>query len=208
MKAAKRSAPADATSSRERLLAAAKRLMGESGYERVSTAGIAREAGSSESQLLRYFGSKAGLLEAVFDQGWAPLNPQIAQLVAAAPTAREAMVTVLGMMIGAFERDPGLAKLFLFEGRRRRGEPAEVLITQGFKSFSRLMISLVERGQKDGTFNTTLKPQAIASSLLGSAEGMLRDRVAAAQDNKPLPFSESHARAVFGALISGLEPKR
>jgi len=97
--------PADAVSSRERLLSTAKRLMAESGYERVSTAAIAREAGTSESQLVRYFGSKAGLLESIFDESWAPLNPQIARLVAAAPTAREAMITVLSTMIGAFERD-------------------------------------------------------------------------------------------------------
>src|SRR5256885_7762790 len=45
------------------------------------------------SQLVRYFGSKAGLLETIFDESWAPLNPQIARLVAAAPTAREAMIT-------------------------------------------------------------------------------------------------------------------
>ena len=74
---------ADAASSRERLLSTAKRLMAEAGYERVTTATIAREAGTSESQLVRYFGGKSGLLSAIFDESWAPLNPRIARLVAA-----------------------------------------------------------------------------------------------------------------------------
>src|SRR6266513_2718894 len=148
--------------------------MAEAGYERVSTAAIAREAGTSESQLVRYFGSKAGLLETIFDESWAPLNPQIARLVAAAPTAREAMITVLSTMIGAFERDPELAKLLMFEGRRVRGDNAEVLITQGFRDFAKLVLSLIERGQKDGSFSTALKPQAMTSALLGAAEGMIR----------------------------------
>ena len=49
--------------SRSRLLNAGKSLFARNGYEQTSTAAIAREAGSSESQLIRYFGGKAGLLE-------------------------------------------------------------------------------------------------------------------------------------------------
>jgi AcrR family transcriptional regulator len=206
VKASRSSEPADAISSRERLLGTAKRLMAEAGYERVSTAAIAREAGTSESQLVRYFGSKAGLLETIFDESWAPLNPQIARLVAAATTAREAMITILSTMIGAFERDPDLAKLLLFEGRRVRGDNAEVLLTQGFRDFAKLVVSLIERGQKDGSFNTALKPQAITSALLGAAEGMMRDRLLATQQSQPSPFPDSQIRAVFGALVSGLGP--
>ena len=206
MKPSSNPEPAEAASSRERLLSTAKRLMAEAGYERVSTAAIAREAGTSESQLVRNFGSKAGLLETIFDESWAPLNPQIARLVAAAPTAREAMITVLSTMIGAFERDPELAKLLMFEGRRVRGDNAEVLITQGFRDFAKLVLSLIERGQKDGSFSTALKPQAMTSALLGAAEGMMRDRLLAAQQSGSSPFPDSQIRAVFGALVSGLGP--
>ena len=206
MKPSSNPEPAEAASSRERLLSTAKRLMAEAGYERVSTAAIAREAGTSESQLVRYFGSKAGLLETIFDESWAPLNPQIARLVAAAPTAREAMITVLSTMIGAFERDPELAKLLMFEGRRVRGDNAEVLITQGFRDFAKLVLSLIERGQKDGSFSTALKPQAMTSALLGAAEGMMRDRLLAAQQSGSFPFPDSQIRAVFGALVTGLGP--
>ncbi len=206
MKAQRSKELIDAGSSRERLLGTGKRLMAEVGYERITTAAIAREAGSSESQLVRYFGSKTGLLEAIFDASWAPLNPHIARLVAAAPTARDAMIAVLAAMISAFERDPELAKLLLFEGRRARGDSAEVLITQGFKDFARLVLSLIERGQKDGSFSTALKPQAITSALLGASEGMMRDRLLAAQQNQPSPFPDSQIRAVFGVLISGLKP--
>ena len=206
MKPSSNPEPAEAASSRERLLSTAKRLMAEAGYERVSTAAIAREAGTSESQLVRYFGSKAGLLETIFDESWAPLNPQIARLVAAAPTAREAMITVLSTMIGAFERDTELAKLLMFEGRRVRGDNAEVLITQGFRDFAKLVLSLIERGQKDGSFSTALKPQAMTSALLGAAEGMMRDRLLAAQHSGSSPFPDSQIRAVFGALVTGLGP--
>jgi AcrR family transcriptional regulator len=206
VKAPRRSKPATAAGSRERLLGAAKRLMAEAGYERISTAAIAREAGTSESQLVRYFASKSGLLETIFDESWASLNTRIGPLVAVAPTVREAMITILATMIGAFERDPDLARLLLFEGRRVRGDSAEILLTQGFRDFATLLLRLIQRGQRDGSFSRALKPQAMTSALLGAAEGMMRDRLVAAQQNQPSPFREAHIRAVFSALVSGLGP--
>jgi AcrR family transcriptional regulator len=207
MRAPRRYRPAaSGAGSRERLLAAAKRLMADAGYERISTAAIARKARTSESQLVRYFGSKPGLLEAIFNESWAPLNTRIAPLLAAAASAREAMITLLTTMIGAFDRDPDLAKLLLFEGRRIRGDSAEILITQGFRDFAALVLRLIQQGQRDGSFTRALKPQVIVSALLGAAEGMLRDRLTAAQQDQPSPFPETQMRAVFSALISGLEP--
>jgi hypothetical protein len=35
---------------------------------------------------------------------------------------------------------------------------------------------------------------------------MMRDRLMAAQQKQPAPFPETHIRAVFSALISGLGP--
>jgi AcrR family transcriptional regulator len=180
--------------------------MARAGYERVSTAAIARAAGTSESQLVRYFRSKAGLLEAIFNESWGPLNARLASVVAAAPTARAAMTSILATMMGAFERDPSLAKLLLFEGRRIRGDSGEILITRGFREFAALTLRVIQQGQRDGSFSRALKPQAIVSALLGAAESMLRDRLVAARQRLPPPFPETQMRAVFNALIAGLEP--
>lgn len=196
----------EAASSRDRLLVAAKRLMAVEGYERVSTASIAREAGTSESQLVRYFGSKAGLLEAVFNESWAPLNPRITQLVAAAATAREAVIKILSAMIGVFDRDQDMARLLFFESRRLRGEEGEIHLSKGFQDFAALVVHLIERGQNDGSFSKALKPLAVASALLGAAEGMIRDRLLAAYQGQPAPFPESQIRTVFQAIVLGLGP--
>jgi len=51
-------------SSHDRILRAAKRLFAQNGYENTSTVAIARDAGTSESQLMKHFGSKQGLLVA------------------------------------------------------------------------------------------------------------------------------------------------
>lgn len=190
--------------SRDRLLAAAKRLMAEGGYERTSTAAIAREAGSSESQLVRYFESKAGLLDAIFNESWALLIPRMTQVIGGAPTARAAIVKVLSAMIHMLDRDPELARLMFLEGRRVRGSAGEVLLSQGFVDFSGRIEQLVERGQSDGSFDRRMNRVAISSALLGAAEAMVRDRLLA----KPAPFKESQINEVFEAIVSGLAPTR
>ena len=57
-------------SSRNRILVTAKTLFASLGYDNTSTAVIARNAGTSESQLMKHFGGKAGLLETIFSEGW------------------------------------------------------------------------------------------------------------------------------------------
>ena len=69
--------PAVLASSRDRVREAAKTLFAERGYESTSTAAICRLAGTSQSQLIKHFNNKLGLLEAVFEFAWEQINPAI-----------------------------------------------------------------------------------------------------------------------------------
>lgn len=130
-----RTLPVDATqTSRGRLLAAGRTLFSRNGYEQTSTASIARSAGSSESQLVRYFGGKSGLLEAIFDEAWSSLADAIARETADAPNGRMAILSLLRLFVESFSRQQDVAYLFLFEGRRLRGR--EVALSKGFIHFT------------------------------------------------------------------------
>src|SRR5436190_1559546 len=76
---------------RTRLLASGKTLFARLGYEQTSTAAIAREALTSESQLVRHFEGKAGLLAAIFD-GTCPSSFAPAAVAAALIGAAEGMI--------------------------------------------------------------------------------------------------------------------
>ena len=154
-------------------------LFAQNGFERTSTASIAREAGTSESQLVRYYHTKTGLLEAIFNASWQMLTPEIQQVVMGATDAREALAGVLERVTDAFGRDPDLAFLLLLEGRRVRGESSEIVLSQGFIEFANLIRLLIQRGKKDGTFSVELSDDAVASAILGATDGMIRDRLMA-----------------------------
>jgi AcrR family transcriptional regulator len=193
-------------SSRTRLLNAGKTLFARNGYEQTSTAAIARSAGSSESQLIRYFGGKAGLLEAIFDDSWADLFDHLHQAVEDAAHGRDAIVRTLSVIIDALNRDHDIAFLFLFEGRRTRGSSREVVLSSGYRGVLQIIDKQIDRGRADGSFRTDIAGKAICSAILGAAEGLLRDRVLAARKGEPQPFDDAELMTAFRAMVDGLAP--
>ena len=188
---------ADTTlTSRRRILEAGKLLFAKHGFEQTPTAAIAREAGTSESQLVRYYRTKSGLLDAIFNESWGPLNQHIQMVVVAAADAHEALVAVLETIREAFSEDPDLAALLLLEGRRTR--------SPGAVEFETLLRTLIHRGKRDGTFRTDVSDEAIASALIGATEAMIRDRLLAVRAGLRDPFNDADMRAIFGVLLEGL----
>lgn len=192
--------------SRSRLLEAGKILFAQSGYEQTSTAAIAREAGTSESQLIRYYGGKAGLLTAIFDNTWSSLNQQMQTAVARAASAGEALSGVVETMLEGFAADPEAAFLFAFEGRRVRGSGTEIALSKGFVEFQELLRIVVDRGRRDGTFAGSYNAEALATALMGAVEALLRERLMSRRANRPDPFNDAELKAVFVGLVSGLAP--
>ena len=190
------------STSRERLLHAAKTLFARLGYEQTSTAAIAREAGSSESQLMRYFGGKAGLLDTIFNESWAGVLARVSSEIPAEAAAHDSILRILGITIEAFGRDHGIAVLFLFEGRRIRGN--EVTLSRGFLQFYQLVQSVIRRGQEDGSFRRDLDPTVLSAALLGSAEGMIRDRLMLERRGMPNPFDDASVGNTFRAIVDGI----
>ncbi|HEX6094918.1 MAG TPA: TetR/AcrR family transcriptional regulator [Thermoanaerobaculia bacterium] len=194
--------------SRMRLLTSGKTLFAKNGYENTSTAAIAREAGSSESQLIRYFGGKAGLLEAIFNDSWTSLNAIVGDYIADTRHGREAILRLLSLMIQAFNRDHDIAFLFLFEGRRMRGGSPEVHLSKGFTQFMKVVDAQIDRGREDGSLRTDLEPRVMCSSILGAAEGMVRDRIMIERSGETgHQFTDENVIATFAAMVNGLAPQ-
>lgn len=203
-KSARRAPATDAARPRDRLLAAGKALFAENGFEATSTSSIASRAGTSESQLVRYFGSKAGLLEEIFNTSWSRLNEAISAKVIAATTGREALLVVLETVIDAFQSDEELGIIFFFEGRRIRGAEHEVFISEGFLSFRILLTTLLERGRADGSLKKHLPEAALVSALIGCAEGMIRDRLIAKRSGGLDSFPSGDISEIVSAILEGL----
>ena len=193
--------------SRERLLEAAKALFAERGYEATSTASISRRAGTSESQLIKHFGSKQGILTAIFEYAWGQINPALRLATASMPSPREKLRIIIEMVLNFLARDSHMLKLFLLEGRRIRDDGKLIVLVPGFLEFVKITDEMLEQMYEEGEMNPKIHPQALRSGLMGAIEGLLRDRILAATSNFPATYSESEIRAVcFRFLEASLVP--
>lgn len=205
--ASRRSSPLSPSSSRERLLDAAKRLFAAHGYEATATSAIAREAGTSESQLMRYFGGKAGLLEAVFDRAWDQINTRVERIIAQTPDAQGALLDAIQAVSSALTRDRDLAILVLFEGRRLRAGSPRIQVSRGGQAFIQTIRELVRRARQNRLLSTRFDADAVASALLGAAEGMMRDRLLA-PSARTRAFADKQIRHTLEGMLNGLAPAR
>jgi AcrR family transcriptional regulator len=190
------------SSSRARLLEAAKRLFAAYGYEQSATSAIAREAGTSESQLMRYFGGKVGLLEALFEDAWTHLNARVARATSGTRDARRAILKGIQAVVSALARDPDLAVLLMFEGRRRRSDEQRVRLSRGFVHFTETLRNLVKTSQAHGEIDPALDPNAVTSAVLGATEAMIRDRLLA-RSGTGRSFAEREIRRTVAGMLNG-----
>lgn len=192
--------------SRERILHAGKTLFASRGYENTSTAAIARMAGTSESQLIKHFGSKEGLLEAILDEGWARMARGASSLAGTDDPMRK-LHALLEMVLGGLERDHELKELMLLEGRRVRKEGHMIMLTQGFLSFVQVLDGVLQELRDSGRMRADVPTDAIRAALMGLLEGLMRDQLLAERMKFPARYNSKDLRGAFEiALASFLTP--
>jgi AcrR family transcriptional regulator len=187
---------------KERLLEAAKILFSIHGYENTSTAAIARQANTSESQLIKHFGSKEGLLEAIFDEGWRNLE-FIGHAIKVLPSAIDRLRMIFELVLQTLERDQALKELMLFEGRRIRkaGSGHDILVTSGYLRFSATVEEVVAEILAATPVGEKVSASAMTSALIGMFESMLRDQVLARRMNLHLSSTPEEVRAIFDLFL-------
>jgi AcrR family transcriptional regulator len=196
--------PINEVPSRTRLLLSARKLFAENGYESTSTASIARMAGTSESQLIKHFGGKASLLDAIFVDGWNTLTTWLQQQLPATLPPTERLRLIPRLMFEALQRDPELRQLLLLEGRRIRKEGRLATLTDGFLGFVKLVDATLADMRNAGELRSDLNAQAIRSALIGLTEGALRDQLLSERAGTPKEFTPENIGSLVDALVASI----
>ena len=190
-------------SSHDRILQAARSLFATQGYENTTTSTIARTAGTSESQLIKHFGSKEGLLESIFDQSWQQMDRGLRHILEAAETPLDKLRGITELMITGLERDRDLRSLMLLEGRRIRKHGNMVVLTRGFTHVVAVLDGVLKEMREAGQLRPGLHLEAVRSALMGSFEGLLRDQLLAERAGFPATYDGVELRAAFDAALDG-----
>jgi AcrR family transcriptional regulator len=109
-------------STRAALVAAARRLFAERGYQRVPAEEIVTTAGVTRGALYHHFADKQELFRAVFEELEGEVAAEIAAAIAAAPDRRTGMVVGLGRFLDVCQR-PEVAQIALTDAPAVLGWP-------------------------------------------------------------------------------------
>ena len=191
-------------SSRDRILSAAKELFAKNGYENTSTVAIARQAGTSESQLMKHFGSKQGLLFAIVDQGWTAILHRAYALSSVPSRSPQCLIDVLESYVAELEQDSAMKTLVVLESRRARRESSGPSPAEGSQQFGSLIESLLRDLKNQGALRAELNATATRAALFGMLEGLLLEEVLNAHDNRPGLYGAAEVRRVLETFVSGL----
>ncbi|HUF76110.1 MAG TPA: TetR/AcrR family transcriptional regulator [Longimicrobiales bacterium] len=119
---------------RGELIAAARRLFGQRGFDGTSVRAITREAGANLGAVTYHFGSKRALYGAVLEQGLRPIAERVRAAASSEGTALDRMLRVVEAYFEHFETHPDLPHLLLQEVAAGKRPPPVVLdIVRGLK---------------------------------------------------------------------------
>ena len=81
----------------------------------------------------------------------------------------------------------------------------KIELSEGFQQFLTMVHGLVRDAQRGGLLNSRISTIALASALVGAAEGMIRDRLLATMAGHAQPFSRNQIVAVFDHLLQSMK---
>jgi len=151
---------------RQRILAVAERLLARNGWRSTSLAHIAKDAGVTPAGLLHHFESKEQLLNAVLDARDADDD-------AHADRSGD-LITELIRVPERFERAPELVGTFtvLLAENIAPDAPLHDRLHKRYRDARDIITSIIERGQRKGTFRTDFDAATKAVEILAFINGM------------------------------------
>jgi len=191
---------------RRRILVVAKHQFARFGYEGVSLDDVAHGADLPVDELRLHFEGKHALFMTILEESWESVNLRLEDIVLNALSTRDAMLSLLALMMNVVQNDEDTARLLLSDGCHPDPDSGALAFSAGYRRFQRACTALVQHGQRFGGIKESYHPQVVATMLVGLLEGLIRDRLFAEQETSFTPYTGSHLLSPFEAYIASLAP--
>ncbi|CAN0588815.1 unnamed protein product [Ectocarpus sp. 12 AP-2014] len=170
---------------REQILQALALMLEEDSGKRITTAALARQVGVSEAALYRHFPSKARMFEGLIDFIEESIFERITRILDDVPDAMTRCSTILALLLGFAEKNPGLARVM--GGDVLTGETARLRqrVNQLFERLELQLKQILREAELREGLRPTIPASAAANLLAAQAEGRISQYVRS--DFKRLP---------------------
>lgn len=160
---------------REQLLAAAKRLLEERGYARITARDLVAASDTNLASIGYHFGSKAALLNAAIESTFEDWAEQLASLVMADPVAtpiQRGMATWITVLESLPERRPMLQSYVDALAQAQREPALQAQLAAHYRRARARVAQLVAQSLADGTQPQDPRCQAIATFVIAVCDGL------------------------------------
>ena len=152
-----------------KLKKALKTLLRKEDFGSITTAKIAKTAGTNEALIYRYFGDKRGLLHAVLKESLLRYLADLEKSLENVEGAIDRLKLVAKLNIQYYAKDRVIARIFLLEVRNYPGyfdsETYELV-----RDYGRYMSELVKEGMEAGEIRNDVSSGHMRDVLLGGIE--------------------------------------
>ena len=195
----------------ERILDAGARLFARHGFNGVSMAALAREAGMSKAAIFHYFPSKEALYYRVIQQACSETTAFLQDPARMDAPADQALARFGSYFMDHLFEHGDVSRLVLREllesetGSDRVRTMAEEIHGESHQR----LVTLIRRGQKEGLFAEAYDPALVAVTLVGAqlfffqAQDALRHMPETELAGQPGAFAEGMIRLI----LNGLRPR-
>lgn len=159
---------------RRRILEAARRVFARKGYFAASLDDIGRESGMTKGAVYVYFDSKEELFLALEDLVQTPITADFLAPVLAAQTARDRLAKAGELVFqnrANLDRDT-LRVMYEFWTQAPRVKAIGRAYQHRYTGTQRFLAELIREGLGRGEFRDDIDPDALASMLMATVEGL------------------------------------
>ena len=163
----------NASDKRRRILEGALRAFAKKGFYNTKVSEIASEAGVADGTIYLYFKNKDDLLISLFEDRMEWIIARLrAELEAVEGGVDAKLRGVIRLHVALARDEPDLAEFITVE-LRQSAKFVKEYENPGFADYLRLLQSLIEQGQHDGTFRRDLDSRLVGRAIFGALDEVL-----------------------------------
>jgi len=164
--------------SRAKIIAAARRLFAERGFDGCNVSEIAKQAGMSQGNIYWHFASKDELFQAVLVDGFQAIGATMTAATASQGSGLEKFNQFLGAFL-ALSREQGgdefiiLMITFIAQGGVRRFAEFGISTEQIGLDYHHALNAIFAQGQADGSIRPDLQPDLLTTFFFSFINGLM-----------------------------------
>lgn len=182
------------------ILRGAIEVFARSGYFNAKVAEVARAAGVADGTVYLYFKNKDDLLISIFNTMMEDFNSRASQILAGISDPRQQLRRFAHLHFESLEADRELAVVFQVEFRHSTKFMEQFSETM-LADYLKMLREILERGQQQGVFRSTLNPKVVAKVIFGALDEMVTNWVLSHHNFKLTPLVDP----VMDVFLNGIE---